>query len=148
MPTRLRQDIPVVGFEDGEPLGLKWCNHARLAKNLTAAQCSCILQSRCPCEKHKHEFVGKGLIPPGCNHVVTCSPDILGDDCPQDLRDLFMFGPKHRPELLHVTMDASIREEVNESLDAGFIYFLEKSGNSAYSNWCQVAMQALKDQLQ
>ena len=82
LPARLMQDIPVVGFEYGEPLGLKWCNHARLAKNLTAAQCCRILQSRCPCEKHKHEFVGKGLIPPGCNHVVTCSPDILGDVCP------------------------------------------------------------------
>lgn len=150
LPEDKRSELPVVGFKYGDPLGLMFCNHATLAKHLTASGLQKIMTTPCCCERHSQWFADHGFVADSTSHILTCSAEVLKfyTGCPQGLIDLFAYGPKHRPEMFEVTMSPAVREAIVDSLEVGFNYFLQRPNSAGYSNFCIEALRLLQLQLQ
>lgn len=154
LPTTWRTTPPVVGFKYKQPLGLKFCNHAHVARNLTAADIQHYMDPNTPCMCSRHCY--QQFIPEDTGHVVTCSEKVLENlDFPQQLQQLFCCGAKHRPDSLEVCMSAEVREQVLEDLNSALMTYAQKysrslpvSYNGDLTTWVSRVMDALRTQLQ
>jgi hypothetical protein len=145
-PTLQHVPLHVVGYKYQQPLGRKFCNHARLARQLTPAEVHDIVSRPCACTgRHAAYFHAHGLISSDCGNVISCSADALGPDCPEGLRKLFCHGPKHRPMALSLTMSASVRAQIYRDLKAGFDAYQRQYAD--FQPWCAAVLQTFTQQL-
>jgi hypothetical protein len=138
--------LPTVAYKYRQPLGRVFCNHATVARSLTPDVVAAILAAPCPCEGHlQHYYTTHGLISQPCGHVVSCSSDALGPDCPFDLRLLFGHGPKHRPLGLTFRMTATVRQQIYRDLAEAFTTFATKYPD--YARWSFAVIRELRNAL-
>jgi hypothetical protein len=135
--------LPTVGHKYCQPLGRTFCNHARVAKQLTPEETTAILAAPCACEGALREYyVSHGLISQQCGHVVSCSAAALGPDCPTGLQVLFSHGPKHRPGSMSFTMTAAVKQQVYQDLKASFTAFATQ--HAAYAAWSEEVLREIR----
>jgi len=147
LPDSLRDRLPVVGFKYSPPLGLKWCNHSKIANSLKQPAIQQLLSSPCVCEQDQW-LQSNGHVHAGCGHVVSCSADVLRN-CPDGLKHMFRMGFKHRPELLSLTMSQEIRDLVQSDLKAALDDMLVKqpARHALWSAWADRVLHYLQVQL-
>lgn len=145
---------PIVGFRYTDPLGLKFCNAARIAQNLSDAGLESIMSRPCICESNSVEaqwYKDNGFIPAGIGHIITCSDKVM-KDTPDALHDLFRLGFKHRPARLQVIMNATVRNQVLANLRSGLSHladktaFIHKNKNQAHL-WVDAVMSQVEQEL-
>jgi hypothetical protein len=66
-----------VGFSYSKPLGLRFCNAAKVARTMTATEAANLQTRTCQCQRHFDEYKRRGWIPAGHTHVVSCDPKFL-----------------------------------------------------------------------
>jgi hypothetical protein len=146
LPPEQREVVPMVSFAFKPALGRKWCNHATLAKHLSAQDAQHILSSPCICQRQPTRVAA--FIPAGLEHVVTCDPEVLHGCC-DDMKELFKLGAKHRPEGDTVVMSAAVRQQACEELAAALGCYAATLPvtDAERSAWCEAVLGQLREQL-
>jgi hypothetical protein len=97
-----------------------------------------VLSQPCLCETDPW-FMDSGFVDSSCQHVITCSPNVL-KDCPHpDIKKLFSFGTSHRPLTGRLCMSAAARQTILMTVADALSVFVTKYNISPHgANHCLV----------